>query len=335
MQIGQVYIARKDIEGRTINGQVDNTVHTGQATDPITCTNHCCYDGTLTIASLGEHNLDNEEAPFGGEVSGSLPNLRSQHGAPQQPSKLRKKLDHAWRCESETPRPSKYSTPEWVQVSRKNFEIPEKKVNITTRGRRTWPQGGVRVDVEPVQGTGNLSGLIAASWQDATASSSHDKGRMKLEFLFDSLATELRRASVANCTVTQDTVFVRFVGAAHIDRIAGESTGEPLQLRLPWDVWIAHATNQRKGRVYKTREGGVSRSHSAVVLVATIFNVVLSNSKQHEALAVLAGHRFLVADEDSTIRYFRQHAVRRHVAVSLGFISHDISASSPVGLANP
>ena len=40
-------------------------------------------------------------------------------------------------------------------------------------------------------------------------------------------------------------------------------------------------------------------------------------------------------DEDSTIRQFRQHAVRRHVAVSLGFIPHDISASSPVGLANP
>ena len=140
---------------------------------------------------------------------------------------------------------------------------------------------------------------------------------------------------VANRTVTQDTVFVRFVGAAHTDRIAVESTGEPLQLRLPWDVWIAHATNQRKGRVYKTREGGVSRSHSAVVLVATIVNVVLSNSKQHGALAFLAGQRFLVADEDSTIRQFRQHAVRRHVAVSLGFIPHDISASSPAGLANP
>ena len=220
-------------------------------------------------------------------------------------------------------------------MSRKKFEIPEKKVNITTRGRRTGPQGGVREDVEPVQGTGNLSGLIAASWQDATASSSHDKGRMKLEFLFDSLATELRQASVANRTVTQDTVFVRFVGAAHIDRIAGESTGEPLQLRLPWDVWIAHATNQRKGRVYKTREGGVSRSHSAVVLVATTIHVVRPNSKQHGTLAVLAGHRFLVADEDSTIRQFRQHAVRRHVAVSLGFIPHDIFASSPAGLANP
>ena len=206
-------------------------------------------------------------------------------------------------------------------MSRKNFEIPEKKVNITTRGRRTWPQGGVRVDVEPVQGTGNLSGLIAASWQDATASSSHDKGRMKLEFLFDSLATELRRASVANRTVTQDTVFVRFVGAAHTDRIAVESTGEPLQLRLPWDVWIAHATNQRKGRVYKTREGGISRSHSAVVLVATTIHVVRPNSKQHGALAVLAGQRFLVEDEDSTIRQFRQHAVRRHVAVSLGFLA--------------
>ena len=44
IQIGQVYTARKDNEGRTINGQVDNTVHTGQATNPTTCTNHCCYD---------------------------------------------------------------------------------------------------------------------------------------------------------------------------------------------------------------------------------------------------------------------------------------------------
>ena len=71
------------------------------------------------------------------------------------------------------------------------------------------------------------------------------------------------------------------------------------------------------------------------MLVATTIHVARPNSKQHGALAVLAGQRFLVEDEDSTIRQFRQHAVRRHVAVSLGFIPHDIPASSPVGLANP
>ena len=67
---------------KTINGQVavnrrtggkieDNTVHSGQAIDPTICTNHRCYDGTHMSASLEEHDLDDEEAPFGGEDSES------------------------------------------------------------------------------------------------------------------------------------------------------------------------------------------------------------------------------------------------------------------------
>ena len=59
-------------------------------------------------------------------------------------------------------------------------------------------------------------------------------------------------------------------------------------------------------------------------------NVV--RSKQHGDLAVLAGHGFLVADEDSTIRQSRQHVVRQHFTVSLGIIPHDNAASLRVGL---
>ena len=73
---------------------------------------------------------------------------------------------------------------------------------------------------------------------------------MNLEILFDSRAAELRHASVAACSVTQDIVFRRFDEEASTDDTAGESTREPLQLLLPWDVWLAHArSSDTKGTV--------------------------------------------------------------------------------------
>ena len=75
----------------------------------------------------------------------------------------------------------------------------------------------------------------------SNASSKEVKRRTNLEILFDSRAAELRHASVAACSVTQDIVFRRFNEEASTDNTAGESTREPLQLLLPWDVWLAHA----------------------------------------------------------------------------------------------
>ena len=60
---------------------------------------------------------------------------------------------------------------------------------------------------------------------------------MKLEILIDLIAADACQASVVICTVTQDVDLGRLKGAAFTDDIAGESTWEPLQLLLPWDVW--------------------------------------------------------------------------------------------------
>ena len=82
------------------------------------------------------------------------------------------------------------------------------------------------------------------------ASSNEVERRTNLEILFDSRAAELRHASVAACSVTQDIVFRRFDEEASTDDTAGESTREPLQLLLPWDVGLAHArSSDTKGTV--------------------------------------------------------------------------------------
>ena len=54
--------------------------------------------------------------------------------------------------------------------------------------------------------------------------------RTKKEILFDSYAADLRRASAANSTVTQDVVQSRLDEKGPSDEIAGESTWEYLQL---------------------------------------------------------------------------------------------------------
>ena len=62
------------------------------------------------------------------------------------------------------------------------------------------------------------------------------------------------QASAGNGTVTQDFDLACLEGKAPMDEIASESTCESLQLRLPWDVWIGHASNTQKGEVYTTQK---------------------------------------------------------------------------------
>ena len=87
--------------------------------------------------------------------------------------------------------------------------------------------------------------------------------RTKEEILFDSNTAGMRQASAANGTVTQDVDPARLDEKASTDKIAGGSTWECLQLRLPWDVWIGHASNMQKGEVYTAQKDREVRSSKA------------------------------------------------------------------------
>ena len=80
------------------------------------------------------------------------------------------------------------------------------------------------------------------------------KIRTKAGILFDSIAAEPHQASVAINLVTQDINLVRSDEEGFTGNITGESTWESLQLLLPWDVWLPHATIQQKREVYYARK---------------------------------------------------------------------------------
>ena len=135
--------------------------------------------------------------------------------------------------EADTPRPQWHVTLEWKQVPKKTSKIQQEKVNIYSR--RTHHQGVASNNVKLGQKGPRYP---AVSWQQDGANS-HDqvKRRMKLESLFDLIAADACQATVVICTVTQDVNLGRFEGATFTDNVAVESTWEPLQLLLPWDVW--------------------------------------------------------------------------------------------------
>ena len=146
-------------------------------------------------------------------------------------------LDQYWRQEAGTSRSPRQSTPEWKQALRKTPNILQVEISTIINGKRTRHQGASSQDDKLRQGTGNPSELAAFPRHEGVVSHIQVKRRMKLEILFDLIAADVCQASVVICTVTQDVDLGRFDGAAFTDDIAGESTGETLQLLLPWDVW--------------------------------------------------------------------------------------------------